>query len=751
MKMIAKIVFVIASLAANAAIAAPYYQTAPTIAALQAVPNPALAGHVAVRSYTSGTSLGGGNFDYTSATITPDNCVNFAASGSGTWVRELAAPGTIDLSMCGLLDPTGSADDEAIIHNAVNYAEAAGGARITVPVGLYKNNGCFDMRDHPNIVFAAPSPHTVTFYATAACANQPNQMFEWGVNASTTPITGGGLDGIQVNVNGLDDYGIVFSGLQFGILNNTHCAQALWSCYAIHAVTSTNQPFGWSSDNTLNHPTCDETFGTDSVGDQWTLPAWTGTIPTTTAKCLSFSDNTPDGVDAVTYGNSDTRNSVIEPAMYTITGNGLTFGYSTTDHVFGGQFNLSTAGVVTCAAAAPEAQACNAAEFEDTANTSHCGSNPSNKSAEHNFVYGLENGKGWYQSDNRYTPPTSYSNACGEPAYDNVVWASSDNGGIDNFNTMPGSTMELCIDQGYCSGIGQGALIAAAGASMQAGTPAGNAYAQLQQYAAGYAPAMTCIGTLTLPCLSLTDTNLNASNMSSDPNTGNVVVTTGINSGVGLTLNIVGTSCYVEAGGPCNTNSGEARTIGRLEVQLAAGDAQTFNLYKRQSVTLVGINNTANACDGNISGHIIVLDSSHFYMQGSFFASDCGQFTATESTSSATLTTVVLTSPTTYAIVALAQAGNAVVSDLTQSSCIQAGTTIVGNSSGASTITLSVRLRIATWPDTQSGSATIPMRQAACSSAATRSPCRSRGRPAEQAPRSHIRWRIPMRSPPARR
>ena len=143
MKIIARILLIVALLGTSAAAAAPYYQSSPTTTTLQAIPNPALVGRVAVQSYASGTSLGGGEFDYTATTITPDGCVNFAASGGGTWVRRLPDPSAIDLTMCGVLDPifTDGNDNSAVIANALAYAKAYGGlTRIHVPAGVYLDN-----------------------------------------------------------------------------------------------------------------------------------------------------------------------------------------------------------------------------------------------------------------------------------------------------------------------------------------------------------------------------------------------------------------------------------------------------------------------------------------------------------------------------------------------------------------------------------------------------------------------------------
>ncbi len=687
MKIIARILFAIALLSTSAAAAAPYYQSSPTTTTLQAIPNPALVGRVAVQSYASGTSLGGGEFDYTATTITPDGCVNFAASGGGTWVRRLPDPSAIDLTMCGVLDPifTDGNDNSAVIANALAYAKAYGGlTRIHVPAGVYLDNGCFDTRDTQPL-FQGDGRRKSVFASNLGTACSLNAMFEMGLNASTTAIAGVGFEDMQVNPNGKLNYGVIFSGAQNAHFDRSHCANALVQCISGHSAFSTNLAWGWFADSTFFNPSFDESFGTEHVGDIYTLPAWNtaNPPPTSTASCMGFSDNTAAnaGVPNSVYGNSDTRNSLIEPSCYVIFGNGFNFGYSTTDHIWGGQYNLNAQ-----PAGAPEPGEGNAVEFQDTLQTSHCGGTVGNKSAEHIFVIGLENGKGYYYSDNRYAAPNDYTHPCGVPAYSNMIWLSTDNGGVDNVKTMPGAAIEVFEDQNYATGIGFGCLIASAGQSMQTGTAQANAYQLSQQYAGGNCPGGAFIGSPTQPGLALDDTNLNQSNVTSVPDTGNIAITTGINSAVGWALDVAspGTSCYVQASTPCNTISGDARNIGRLMVPLASGDTTTYAVYKKQSVTVEGVNNTDNVCDGNISGPVTIV-GNNVVLANSFYPEGCGSFTAAESTSSATLNLVGALPAN------IAQVTTAVVSDLTNSTCIAPGTTIMSYTSGTpNTITLSV-------------------------------------------------------------
>jgi len=683
MKIIARILFAIALLAPSAAAAAPYYQSSPTTTTLRAIPNPALVGHVAVQSYASGTSLGGGEFDYTATTITPDNCVNFAANGGGTWVRKLGDPSAIDLTMCGVLDPTFTTDNSTTISNALAYAKAYGGlTRIHVPAGVYLDNGCFDTRDTQPL-FQGDGRRKSVFASNLGSACSLNAMFEMGLNVSTTAIAGVGFEDMQVNANGKLNYGVIFSGAQNAHFDRSHCANALVQCISAHSVFTTNASWGWFADSTFLTPTFDESFGTDGVGDISTLPAFIGSPPNSTASCMGFSDNTAAnaGTPNSVYGNSDTRNTLIEPSCYVISGNGFNFGYSTTDHIWGGQYNLTT----PCSGSPPYYGSCNAVEFMDTIQTSHCGGTVGNKSAEHIFIIGLENGKGYYQSSNRYAAPNDYTHSCGVPAYSNVIQPSTDNGGVDHIHTDSGAAIEIFEDQNYATGIGFGCLIASAGQSMQTGTAQANAYQLSQQYAGGNCPGGAFIGSPSQPSLAIDDTNLNQSNVTSVPDTGNVAITTGVNSATGVALAVAssGTSCYVQASTPCNTISGDARNIGRLMVPLASGDTATYNIVKKQSVTLEGINNTDNVCDGNMSGPV-TISGNNVVLANSFYPEGCGSFTATESTSNATVQLIGALPAN------IAQATTAVVSDLTNSNCIAPGTTILSYLAGTpNTITLS--------------------------------------------------------------
>lgn len=585
----------------------------------------------------------------------------------------------VQLSQFGTLDPTFTNDMSPIIAKAIAYGKAQGGAYIFVPFGTFKDNGCFDESDDPGIIFIGAGPGETSFASDLGTPCSLNTMFRLGNNLSSTAVTGSGFANMQVNANGKLPYALYLFGLQNGTFQNLQCSNATIACIAGSTVTKTNLTYGWLTNNVFTNVSVDETFGMDAVYDYNTLPVWTGSPSTSIGQCFNFSENDANPITGqlVAYGNSDSRNTLINPVCGTISGNGYTFGYSVDDVIIGGQYQL----VTTCPGS-PEDADCNAVRFEDTQATPHCTLAPTdlNQSAGDNFIYGLEMGKGWIQSDNRYAPPASYAYPCGTAAHRNVVYVATTNGGIDNINTMPGASITICNDANYCSGQGFGALVGAAGPSMQSGSPQGSVASLIASYAAGNAPGIAGIGTATLPAFAIDDTNLNQSNLTSDTNTGNVDLTTGINSGNGVVLNILGATCYVQAGGPCNVVSGlPVRNFGRLELTLNPGDVQTYLLYKKQSITLVGINNTIAACDGNISGSLIIIDISHVVLANSFYANGCATFNATFSPSSKTIH-VVGTFPTVIT--------NSPLSDLTTTANFPVGTVVVSANSGAGTITL---------------------------------------------------------------
>lgn len=96
---------------------------APTVAALVAMTTPTTGVRAIVADYGYGQG-GGGIFEYTTNTITPDGCINFApASGGGTWIRQVEY-GTLYSADCGTKANDSSFDNEPALERLSSIAAA---------------------------------------------------------------------------------------------------------------------------------------------------------------------------------------------------------------------------------------------------------------------------------------------------------------------------------------------------------------------------------------------------------------------------------------------------------------------------------------------------------------------------------------------------------------------------------------------------------------------------------------------------
>jgi hypothetical protein len=92
---------------------------AASITALRSVtPTSPVRAFIADYGYGKG---GGGIFQYSSSTITPDGCVNFAAAGGGTWVRQLQG-NILWAEDCGAKSDDSTFDNEAAFEQGMLFA-----------------------------------------------------------------------------------------------------------------------------------------------------------------------------------------------------------------------------------------------------------------------------------------------------------------------------------------------------------------------------------------------------------------------------------------------------------------------------------------------------------------------------------------------------------------------------------------------------------------------------------------------------
>lgn len=112
------------------------------IAALSALPSPINGAVYYVKNYSHAGDGGGGNFLFTTAVFSPDACVNFAASVTGTWIRQLNGA-IISVEMCGAYnDNTHATETHAAFAAATNYVQNGNAGlgpnqKIHIPFGTY--------------------------------------------------------------------------------------------------------------------------------------------------------------------------------------------------------------------------------------------------------------------------------------------------------------------------------------------------------------------------------------------------------------------------------------------------------------------------------------------------------------------------------------------------------------------------------------------------------------------------------------
>ncbi len=107
-----------------------------------------------LKSYTGTATIvlmggaGGGIFDSSSSTVTPNAGIVFNRFGSGSWIRDTSQASMINAKWFGV-DP--SINDNSVAEQAaINYVSSIGGGRIYFPKGIYKGN--FTLKNKVSII-----------------------------------------------------------------------------------------------------------------------------------------------------------------------------------------------------------------------------------------------------------------------------------------------------------------------------------------------------------------------------------------------------------------------------------------------------------------------------------------------------------------------------------------------------------------------------------------------------------------------
>ena len=238
-------------------------------------------------SASSTTLYFGGNF----GTIVMDD----EASTTPTCFQRLGAPTNIlqwgavaDASITA--SSTTGTDNDPFISAALAYLEPLGGATLYFPSGngnAYGTQGHYDLTNHAgfNVVCAGSGITMIkaigTSSATLFTFGYPSTAF----GGSTPSVIGGGIQGCNINANGIANDGVDVKGLENGIFNDLAIENALLTNLDIEDGTG-----GYANGATLNNSfkglSIDATFHT----------AWTTHIPNYTALGIDIDDNT------ATYG-----------------------------------------------------------------------------------------------------------------------------------------------------------------------------------------------------------------------------------------------------------------------------------------------------------------------------------------------------------------------------------------------------------------------------------------------------------------
>lgn len=299
-----------------------------SIAALSALSSPSAIAHVNVKGYYSGTTVGGGNFDYSTAG-TVDGCTTVAASDGKYWIRQGRAA---DIDQCGAKSDN-STDNTSFFQAAANlgYCVRVPAEGYGYAIGTASTNGSINMGN--GACFKLDAGAQMLFKNVTATSN-------FNVQGSNIAVEGGYISCATENLNPC--WSFPNDGTSHGRIANTYYTNGAGTSgqfLSVNTGSSGSPTTDWRiTGNTLdsfNH-TILFGFGTSTTmtGGHWRIDhnyilnavrsAFTVNTPTGSATPAAWSDMIFDH-NNITVVNGSTGSGASGSCMEIAAGESITF------------------------------------------------------------------------------------------------------------------------------------------------------------------------------------------------------------------------------------------------------------------------------------------------------------------------------------------------------------------------------------------------------------------------------------------